>query len=40
MATVERLILPLARNGHDVDMLLGLTTFIPPAPAAAQSSAR
>ena len=28
---VERLILPLARNGRDVDMLLGLTVFMPPA---------
>ena len=31
MKRVERLILPLARNGHDIDMLLGLTVFMRPA---------
>ncbi len=36
MATVERLILPLARNGYDVDMLLGATMFLPLSPAAAR----
>ena len=25
--TIERLIVPMARNGHDVDMLLGITLF-------------
>ena len=27
--TVERLILPMAQNGHDVDMLLGMTVIDP-----------
>jgi hypothetical protein len=35
MANIERLILPLARTGYDVDMLLGLTMFVPMAPGAA-----
>jgi hypothetical protein len=34
MANIERLILPLARTGYDVDMLLGLTMFVPMSPGA------
>jgi len=32
--TIERLILPLAQNGHDVDMLLGMTVIDPVPPSA------
>ncbi len=32
--SAERLVLPLARNGQDVDMLLGMTVFMPAAAAA------
>ena len=32
--TVERLVLPLAKNGRDVDLLLGISVFMPAAAAA------
>jgi hypothetical protein len=34
--SVERLVLPMARNGHDVDLLLGISVFMPAAAAAAE----
>lgn len=34
--SAERLVLPLGRNGHDVDLLLGITVFAPAAAAAAE----
>jgi hypothetical protein len=32
--SIERLVLPMARNGHDVDLLLGISVFMPTAAAA------
>lgn len=34
--SVERLVLPMARNGRDVDLLLGMTVFMPATAAAAE----